>query len=35
MKVTVIGGTGVAGRWTAEALRAQGHEVIVAALGRG
>ena len=35
MKVTVIGGTGVAGRWTAQALRAQGHEAIVAARSAG
>jgi uncharacterized protein YbjT (DUF2867 family) len=35
MKVAVAGGTGVAGRWTAEALRAGGHEVIVIARSAG
>jgi uncharacterized protein YbjT (DUF2867 family) len=35
VKVTVIGGTGVAGRWTVEALHAQGHEAIVAARSTG
>jgi uncharacterized protein YbjT (DUF2867 family) len=29
MKIAVAGGTGVAGRWTVEALRADGHEPIV------
>jgi uncharacterized protein YbjT (DUF2867 family) len=35
MKVAVAGGTGVAGRWTIEALRAEGHEVIVIARSTG
>jgi uncharacterized protein YbjT (DUF2867 family) len=35
MKVAVAGGTGVAGRWTIEALRAEGHEVIVIARSAG
>jgi uncharacterized protein YbjT (DUF2867 family) len=35
VKVTVIGGTGVAGRWAVEALQAQGHEAIVAARSAG
>jgi len=35
MKIAVAGGTGVAGRWTAEALRAGGHEVIVIARSAG
>ena len=29
MKIAVAGGTGVAGRWTVEALRADGHEAVV------
>ena len=35
MKIAVAGGTGVAGRWTVEALRAAGHEVIVIARSAG
>jgi uncharacterized protein YbjT (DUF2867 family) len=35
MKIAVAGGTGVAGRWTIEALRADGHEVIVIARSAG
>ena len=35
MKVAVAGGTGVAGRWTVEALRADGHEAIVIARSAG
>jgi uncharacterized protein YbjT (DUF2867 family) len=35
VKVAVAGGTGVAGRWTVEALRADGHEVIVIARSAG
>jgi uncharacterized protein YbjT (DUF2867 family) len=35
MKVAVAGGTGVAGRWTVEALRADGHEVVVIARSAG
>jgi len=35
MKIAVAGGTGVAGRWTAEALRAGGHEVVVIARSAG
>ena len=35
MKIAVAGGTGVAGRWTVEALRASGHEVIVIARSAG
>jgi len=35
MKIAVAGGTGVAGRWTVEALRADGHEAIVIALSAG
>jgi len=35
VKVTVIGGTGVAGRWTAEARQALGHEAVVAARSAG
>ena len=33
MKIAVGGGTGVAGRWTAEALRADGHEGIIGSHG--
>ena len=35
MKIAVAGGTGVAGRWTVEALRADGHESIVIARSAG
>jgi len=35
MKIAVGGGTGVAGRWTAEALRADGHEVLVISRSAG
>jgi uncharacterized protein YbjT (DUF2867 family) len=35
MKIAVAGGTGVAGRWTVEALRADGHEVIVISRSAG
>jgi uncharacterized protein YbjT (DUF2867 family) len=35
MKIAVAGGTGVAGRWTVEALRADGHEAIVIARSAG
>jgi len=35
MKIAVAGGTGVAGRWTVEALRAGGHDVIVIARSAG
>ena len=35
MKIAVAGGTGVAGRWTVDALRAGGHEPIVIARSAG
>jgi uncharacterized protein YbjT (DUF2867 family) len=35
MKIAVAGGTGVAGRWTVEALRADGHEATVIARSAG
>jgi uncharacterized protein YbjT (DUF2867 family) len=35
MKIAVAGGTGVAGRWTVEALRAEGHEPIVISRSAG
>jgi uncharacterized protein YbjT (DUF2867 family) len=35
MKIAVAGGTGVAGRWTVEALRGGGHEAIVIARSVG
>jgi hypothetical protein len=35
MKVAVAGGTGVAGRWAVEALRAGGHEATVIARSAG
>jgi uncharacterized protein YbjT (DUF2867 family) len=35
MKIAVAGGTGVAGRWTVDALRAGGHETIVIARSTG
>lgn len=35
MKVAVAGGTGVAGRWTASALRDAGHEPVVLARSAG
>ena len=35
MRIAVIGGTGVVGRHTVEALRKAGHEVIVVARARG
>jgi uncharacterized protein YbjT (DUF2867 family) len=35
MKIAVAGGTGVAGRWTVEALRADGHEVLVISRSAG
>ena len=35
MKIAVAGGTGVAGRWTVEALRARGHEAVVLARSAG
>jgi uncharacterized protein YbjT (DUF2867 family) len=35
MKIAVAGGTGVAGRWAVEALRADGHEAIVIARSAG
>jgi uncharacterized protein YbjT (DUF2867 family) len=35
MKIAVAGGTGVAGRWTVGALRADGHEAIVIARSAG
>jgi uncharacterized protein YbjT (DUF2867 family) len=35
MKIAVAGGTGVAGRWTVEALRAGGHEAVVIARSAG
>jgi uncharacterized protein YbjT (DUF2867 family) len=35
MKIAVAGGTGVAGRWTVEALRADGHQAIVIARSAG
>jgi len=35
MKIAVAGGTGVAGRWTVEALRADGHEATVIARSTG
>jgi DNA-directed RNA polymerase specialized sigma24 family protein len=35
MKIAVAGGTGVAGRWTVEALRGDGHAVMVIARSAG
>ena len=35
MKIAVAGGTGVAGRWTVDALRTGGHEAIVIARSAG
>ena len=35
MKIGVAGGTGVAGRWAVEAVRADGHEAIVIARSAG
>jgi uncharacterized protein YbjT (DUF2867 family) len=35
MKIAVAGGTGQAGRYTVEALRARGHEVVVLSRGEG
>src|SRR5579863_791148 len=35
MKVAVAGGTGVAGRWAVEAVRADGHEAIVISRSSG
>jgi len=35
MRVAVAGGTGVAGRWTVEALRAAGHEAIAISRSAG
>ena len=35
MKIAVAGGTGVAGRWTVDALRAGGHEALVIARSAG
>ena len=35
MKIAVAGGTGVAGRWAVEAVRADGHEAIVIARSIG
>jgi uncharacterized protein YbjT (DUF2867 family) len=35
MRIAVAGGTGVAGRWTVEALRADGHEAVVVARSTG
>ena len=35
MKIVVAGGTGVAGRWTVNALRTDGHEAIVIARSAG
>ena len=35
MKIAVAGGTGVAGRWTVEALRGGGHVVVVIARSAG
>jgi uncharacterized protein YbjT (DUF2867 family) len=35
MKIAVAGGTGVAGRWTVEALRADSHEAVVIARSAG
>ena len=35
MKIAVAGGTGVAGRWPVDALRADGHEAIVIARSAG
>jgi len=35
MRIAVIGGTGLAGRHTVEALRRRGHDVVIAARSRG
>jgi uncharacterized protein YbjT (DUF2867 family) len=35
MRIAVIGGTGVVGRYTVEALRRAGHDIIVVARARG
>jgi uncharacterized protein YbjT (DUF2867 family) len=35
MRIAVAGGTGVAGRWTVEGLRAGGHEAVVLARSAG
>jgi uncharacterized protein YbjT (DUF2867 family) len=35
VKVTVIGGTGVAGRWAVDALRARGHKAVAATRSAG
>ena len=35
MKIAVAGGTGVAGRWTVEAVRADGHEAVLIARSAG
>ncbi|MGH3282591.1 MAG: SDR family oxidoreductase, partial [Trebonia sp.] len=35
MRVTVVGGTGIVGRRAVEALRAEGHEAVVAARSTG
>jgi uncharacterized protein YbjT (DUF2867 family) len=35
MRIAVIGGTGVVGRYTVEALRRAGHDVVVVARSRG
>ncbi|MGA9577096.1 MAG: NAD-dependent epimerase/dehydratase family protein [Terrimicrobiaceae bacterium] len=35
MRLAVIGGTGVAGRYTVESLRRAGHDTVVIARSRG
>jgi uncharacterized protein YbjT (DUF2867 family) len=35
MRVAVVGGTGLVGRYTVEALEREGHEVVVVARSRG
>ncbi len=35
MRIAVIGGTGVVGRHTVEALRRAGHDTVVVARSRG
>ncbi len=35
MRVAVVGGTGLVGRYTVEALEREGHEAVVIARSRG
>jgi uncharacterized protein YbjT (DUF2867 family) len=35
MRIAVIGGTGMAGRYTMEALRRAGHDAVVVSRSRG